>query len=1047
MASRERLASGRPTDTARRPSASPAVRPEAAPAPASIPPLPWEDIFHAAPPALQQELLDLARRQGVLYVHQLPRERNGRPAETGSGPAALTSLLAGDVQAWEPVRPDPTTVRAAGLDAAQREAVAKALATPDVCLIRGLPGTGKSRVVAALAAEAVARGERVLLLAQSAAALDHVLALIPARDDVLGIRCLAAGERPEDLPPASRGWTLAARLRHASTASLQAARQALAEREQRWQRLRKDEGTWQNLQEIADRLAQIQSQLTALAERRLQVVAEVEREAAVVLGDATAGCSPFQAALAKLVRQTRDAEAAVDQQLTDLRRQVEEQQQQQTSLEGETEALRPLAEARRGKRWWTRAWWRAFFRKELLDNLAVLEGQRRKVQDRLAELDQQVQRLTAERDQAGERLRNQIRQHQQAEMSRRQAEIDHQTAGLDQEAALLREKWQTACRALDPAGAPPAAPAPQAVREGRAAWRQELQRTEQERDFARRWIACLEESPPWPELLPGSANLVAATPAALAADPHFGGTAPAGRGFDLLVLQEAEAVTESEFRQLAGRARRWVLVGEPAFEAAGAQRTYALRKPRPATLRAGFFDKLWQQLHWEPRGLPYAWVREGDRLCCRLRPVPAEQRQWLETESLADSPDIELRIVAPPRSQPVLAEVVFPATFSVAAAKAYLYRELEELTVQTSSRSVRWVEEPHRLLFCLAEEPLPGSQAVELEAGVREHIAETRAVGPGPCGEATWQTCCLEFDRQAGWQRPQAEEWVQRRLGARDLGRTARLDVPHRMHPELALFLSHLLFAGEYRLPEGEFSGPALNGRLCRVEFMPVPPLRDRGAAAPPMRGPAVSLSRKGGAGLEVDLSDPRHRSHLPADLGVELPAQGFVNYTEAQAVVRALEGLADRPEDWHHGAAERPTVAVMALYPAQVTLLRALVQRSAKLAAAPFMVAVDLPAAFRERECAVVVLGLTRSHSHRPVTYGDGPELLTLALTRARHRLILLGDAGCLARRSQWEGPLDHLDDLAAARERELAAHLVHYLEGKGGYPHAFHLHEGAGP
>jgi hypothetical protein len=1018
--------------------------------------MPWEDIFHGAPPALKQELLDLARRQGVLYVHQLPRERNGSPAETNPGPAVWTSLVEGDVRAWEPVRADPAVVREPGLDSAQREAVAKAMTTPDICLIRGLPGTGKSRVVAALAAEAVARGERVLLLAQSAAALDRVLALIPLRDDLLAIRCLAAGERPEDLPPASRDWTLAARLRHVGTASLHAARQSLAEREQRWQRLRKDEGTWQNLQEIADRLAQIQTQVANLTGRRVQVVAEVETEVAAVLKVLAVDGNSFQAALAKVARQGRDAEAAADQQITERRQQVEEQREQQTSLEGQIAALRPLAEARQGKRWWTRAWWRAFFRKELLANLASLEEQRQKAQDRWAELDEEVQRLTAERDQAGERLRHQLRQQQQTEAARRQAEVDNQIAGFDQEAALLREKWQTACRALDPAVPPPAAPSSQAVRDGRAAWRHALQQTEQERDFARRWIACLEETPPWPGLLAGSANLVAATPAALAADPHFGGNAVAGRGFDLLVLQEAEAITESEFRKLAGRARRWVLVGEPAFEAAGnVQRTYALRKPRPTTLRADFFDKIWHQLHWEPRGLPYAWIREGDRLCCRLRPVPADQRQWLETESLADSPDIELRIVAPPQSQPVLAEVVFPAAFTVAAAKAYLYRELEELTVQTSSRSVRWVEEPHRILFCLAEEPLRDSEAVELETGVREHIAETRAGSRGPCGEGTWQTCCLEFDRLAGWQRPQAEEWVQRRLGARDLGRTARLDVPHRMHPDLALFLSHLLFAGEYRLPEGELPGPAVavNGRAWRVEFVPVPPLRDRGdstaarGAATPAAPRAAGLSRKGGAGLEVDLSDPRHRGRLPADLGVELPAQGFVNYAEAQAVVRALEALADRPEDWPNGGAERPAVAVIALYAAQVSLLRALVQRSAKLAGAHFAVAVDLPAAFRERECAVVVLGLTRSHSHRPVTYGEGPELLTLALTRARTRLILLGDAGCLARRSQWEGPLDHLDDLAAARERDLAAHLVHYLEGKGGYPLAFHLHEGVGP
>jgi hypothetical protein len=992
----------------------------------------------------------------VLYVHQLPRERNGSATQATATPAVFTSLVEGHVQSWEPVRADPMTIPDSTLDAAQREAVAKALTTPDICLIRGLPGTGKSRVVATLVAQAVARGERVLLLAQSTAAIDQVLALIPARDDLLALRCLGPDERPEHLPPTSRGWTLAERLRHVSTAALHAARQSLSEREQRWQRLRKDEGAWHSLQEIADRLVQIEAQVAALTARRPQVVADVAGEAAAVTDETAAGSNPFQADLAQTRRRHQESQASLEQSLAELRQQLEDQRQQQTSLESQIETIRPLAEARQGKRWWTRTWWRAFFRKELLANLAALDEQRQQLLDSLAELDQEIQRLTTERDQAAAMLRDQLQQLQQAEIARRQAELDNQIAGFDQEAALLRAKWQAAARMLDPTVPAPAQASPEAVQQSRTAWRQRLQQAEQEREFTRRWIACLEETPPWAGLLPGSANLVATTIANLATDPHFGPGTAAGRSFDLLVLQEAEGITEADFRAIAGRARRWVLVGEPTFDVAVnvQQRAYALRKPRPTKLRSGFFDKIWQQLHWEPRGLPYAWIREGERLCCRLRPVPADQRQWLEVENLADSPEIELRIFAPPGSQPVLAEVVFPATFSVAEAKAYLYRELEELTVQTSSRSVRWVEEPHRLLFCLAEEPIPNAQTVDLGSGVQEHVA---LIGSGPhgAGECTWQTCCLEFDRQAGWERTRAEEWVQHRLGVRDLGRTARLDVPHRMHPHLALFLSQVLFAGEYRLPEKHCSEAALlaNGCPCPVEFVAVPPLRERNESAttrgarPPAHGPAVNLSRKGGAGLEVDLSDPRHRSRLPADLGVDLPAQGFVNYAEAQAVVRVLEGLVERPHDWRNGSAERPTVGVIALYEAQVILLRALIQRSAKLAGDHFLVLVDLPAAFRERECAIVLLSLTRSHSHRPVTYGERPELLTLALTRARTQLILLGDAGCLARRSQWEGPLDHLDDLTAARERELVAHLVYYLEGKGGYPHAFHLHEGPGP
>jgi superfamily I DNA and/or RNA helicase len=131
-----------------------------------------------------------------------------------------------------------------------------------------------------------------------------------------------------------------------------------------------------------------------------------------------------------------------------------------------------------------------------------------------------------------------------------------------------------------------------------------------------------------------------------------------------------------------------------------------------------------------------------------------------------------------------------------------------------------------------------------------------------------------------------------------------------------------------------------------------------------------------------------------------------------------------------------------MALYAAQVELIRQLVQQSPTLAGAPL--AVDLPTAFRERECGVVLLSLTRSHAHRAVPFGDDPQLLTLALTRARCRLVLFGDPGTLARRSQWEGPLDHLDEADAARERDLAGRLVAYLNGQGAHARAFRVREG---
>src|SRR5205814_82748 len=96
-----------------------------------------------------------------------------------------------------------------------------------------------------------------------------------------------------------------------------------------------------------------------------------------------------------------------------------------------------------------------------------------------------------------------------------------------------------------------------------------------------------------------------------------------------------------------------------------------------------------------------------------------------------------------------------------------------------------------------------------------------------------------------------------------------------------------------------------------------------------------------------------------------------------------------------------RPTVGVVALYAAQAELIRCLVRQTPELGGVPFDVKIGVPADFHERECLVVLLSLTRSHSHRAVPLGDGPQAVTLALTRARAHLLLFGDPSTLVRRS----------------------------------------------
>src|SRR5689334_15653706 len=102
----------------------------------------------------------LARRLARLR-EDFRRGKRGPTPPPDSPPgdtALLTRLLNGTTDGLEPVRPGPIDVFDQALDAVQREAVARALGSPDVFLLQGLPGTGKSRVVAEIVRQAAVRG-------------------------------------------------------------------------------------------------------------------------------------------------------------------------------------------------------------------------------------------------------------------------------------------------------------------------------------------------------------------------------------------------------------------------------------------------------------------------------------------------------------------------------------------------------------------------------------------------------------------------------------------------------------------------------------------------------------------------------------------------------------------------------------------------------------------------------------------------------------------------------------------------------------------------
>ncbi len=774
------------------------------------------------------------------------------------------------------------------MDRTQRDAVARAVATPDVCLIQGFPGTGKSRVVAEIILQAAQRGQRILFLASTPAALDRVLELLGTRPTLCPIRCLARDEARETLPPCIVRLTLAERLRCHQENTLPAARAARDAARQACEARLREQPQWERLEELAGQAEQLAERLRALTEQRAGV-----EEACIVPSS---------------IHDPRSTIHDLDNQLAGLRAELETIASKQGHLDSEWEQVRPLADARQGRRFWTGAWWRTVTRGGLPERVRELESRRGELQAARQRLEQDLAARLAERTAVEDRYAAECRRLKDEEIVRRQGELDAAIAAVSREQDELREQWRAATRTLA-AGTCPAEMSRQATASARADWELQRTREEQKAAAAEQWLQTVEEGlRTLPEKLAGCANVVAATTTALAGDAHFGernGTPPLP--FDLLILDEAHQVTESEFAAAARRARRWVLVGEPQLDA---EPPAAPRKlVKAAALRPGFFQRLWRHLHADPRRLPFVWMQRDGRLVCRLRPAPANVPHAIESECVVDQPDIELRILAAPHQAPQILEVVFPFCTTIGQAKQFIFREVDELAVHTRGGGLAWSETADEVVLEFAPSTDTDTAAVALEDGVRELVGCVSPSGDLSAKRLVfWNTYQLRFARAAGWTRERAEQWIAQRLGLRYVGRTVLLTLPYRLDPPLARFVSDLLFGGACE--------PAESASIAAlwhppVEFVAVPSLASPegqhhpdsetpwsggasssyGQAAVSVRAPRLR-SVKGGAGLELDLADHRPLEQLPADLRSLLPRQGLVNYLEARALVKRLETL-----------------------------------------------------------------------------------------------------------------------------------------------------------
>jgi hypothetical protein len=990
----------------------------------------WEELFSLLPAPQRTELIELAKTQGVVYSHQLP-VHNAVPHRHSD---FLPRLLSSEFEP-EPSRPQPIEVFDTELDPIQKEAVARAIHTTDLCLIRGLPGSGKSRVAEEIIAQAVARGERVLVMAPTPAVLDHLLEQLLLRPSIVAVRCLEKEESIDRLPEKLRSCTFMERARSLIAEWERQAQETAAALQERLLQLRGNEKAWAALAALARAREALETKERLLADERRDVRERVSKESSE---PSTSAGTSFSDA----IRACRsDHERHVGQDAADLmalRSELKIEEEKLAKMSARLAELEPFRIAKKKSRWWTLIWWQATLRPGWGTRWAEANSSCETIQSVIAQLrtrvgDAETRRLEQERT-----FRQMLDCIVSAEVQRREAVIRRQQDEIAQVRVQLRRDWQIHCDPLCDAAIIPKEFTVAAVQLAEADWRALLEIEARRHALSRDWAQFVAaRKGQLPSLLPHYVNVVAATPTSLKGDPYFGEHLHNGRTrpleFDRLVLEDADHFMQPELTAIARRSLRWALFARhvPVISRNSSE---AGRTSIPRHLLSTF-DKLWEKLHCDPCAkLPCVWVQEPDRLLCRLRSVPPDQKRWLESEPVADCPHIELRILSVPGAPPVLAEVAFPAQMSIERAKQYIHDELEELTVSPGASNLRWAETTDRLTLAMSHNGDQCVADVMLRNGVQERVA-TSSSGIAD-GSKIWRTAAIEFDKTQAWDRQRAEEWIHRHLGIRDSGRTILLERVHRADGGLQPFVYHMLGAS---FPDSDQGA----GTASVVEFVPVPAPHSGGSRSTSRRTSdddagslwTNSFTSRGGAGLEADLAGIRRSDRLPIDLAEILPRNGIVNYFEAQAVAQKLTSLTTTTETACQATSgctgkHRPVVGVIAFSAAQVRLIQTLVERVPPKTIAHLNLRIGRPEELAQTEFDIVLISLTRSHTHRAVAYAATPQDWVRALTCGRKQIIIFGDPGNLVRRTQWHGGLDELNEVAANRERELATRLVRYLQ-----------------
>ena len=106
----------------------------------------------------------------------------------------------------------------------------------------------------------------------------------------------------------------------------------------------------------------------------------------------------------------------------------------------------------------------------------------------------------------------------------------------------------------------------------------------------------------------------------------------------------------------------------------------------------------------------------------------------------------------------------------------------------------------------------------------------------------------------------------------------------------------------------------------------------------------------------------------------------------------------------------ERIDMGIISPYEAQISLLRSLVKRSSTLRSLRRQISIHTVDGFQGQERDVIVISTVRANADGRIGFLRDLRRMNVAITRARHKVIIVGNATTLTRHPFYASLLDHI-------------------------------------